>query len=611
MEENINQHIDIPPDILPPDENSQLLSYQLPHKLQMHESLTLRNRCIDGSDTGTGKTYSAVAECKTLQLRPFVICPKSVLTVWIDVCKKFDVELFGISNYEMLKNCRYYTADLEPTICPYMDKVYEEKEEKDVEKKPRKKGELKITKKEIKEIKVLTEKEKVRLARLKAFDKNHQDDIIDDEDDLVEELDLEESETNDKKPKKKKSISNNTRYDFYLPADVIVIFDEAHRCKNINTQTSKLMLGLAKCDNKILILSATITDKLKCFKPFGMFFNFYKEPSQFNAWIKNQMRLNAVKYKNKPYTDDQIKLDIIHNKIYPQYGSRMKIAELGELFPQNQIIAQCYYLENHIEVEKLYAEINDALISLACKEFVAEVLPALIYCRQKLEMLKVPIFMDLTREGLTSGYAIVIFVNYLETLNYLCYHLKDEAEEYGGIALVMGGQTIEERQANVNDFQQNKKRIIICMMQAGGVGISLHDLYGVARMSIISPSWTSIDVKQALGRIHRAGAKSPSIQKLVYVAKTYEEEICKLIKSKFSVMDALNDGDLIGKEIPKDVLEELEKPPKVNEQELITKEMQGDTQVDQTIINVPIDMRVKQVKKKQFKKSDKDRKKLL
>lgn len=591
------------------DENSKLLSYQLPHKLQMHEALRLKNRCIDGSDTGTGKTYAAIAECKTLNLRPFVICPKSVLTVWIDVCKQFNVELFGISNYEMLKNCRYFTSDLESTICPYMDKVYEEnKNAEQIEKKPRKKCETKINvgKKE-----KLSEKELVRLARLKAFDKNYQEKLIDDEDyvELIEDVEI-LTDDNDKKPKKKNQ-SNNTRYDFYLPDDVIVIFDEAHRCKNINTQTSKLLLGLAKSTNKILILSATITDKLKCFKPFGIFFNFYNEPSQFSTWMKNQMRLNTVKYKNKAYTEDQIKLDIIHNKIYPNFGSRMKILELGELFPQNQIIAQCYYLENHIEVEKLYAEINDALISLACKEFLASVLPALIYCRQKLEMLKVPIFMDLTREGLESGYAIVIFVNYLETLNYLCYHLKEEAEEYGGISLVMGGQTIEERHANVNDFQQNKKRIIICMMQAGGVGISLHDLHGIPRMSIISPSWNSIDVKQSLGRIHRAGSKTPAIQKLVYVAKTYEEEICKLIKTKFSVMDALNDGDLIGKDIPKDVLEELEKPPKVNEQELITKEMQGETKLDQTIINVPIDMRIKQVKKKQFKKSNKDCKKLL
>lgn len=578
------------------DENSKLLAYQLPHKLQMHESLILKNRCIDGSDTGTGKTYAAIAECKTLKMRPFVICPKSVLTVWIDVCKFFNVELFGISNYEMLKNCRYFTSDLEPTICPYMDKVFEENEQNKKTKTTTKKN----------------EKEMLREARLKRFDKlncvKNDFEINDDvENDNVENS---ENESKEKKPKKK-NISNNMRYDFYLPDDVIVIFDEAHRCKNLNTQTSKLLLGLAKCQNKILILSATITDKLKCFKPFGMFFNFYKEPSQFSAWLKNQMRLNAVKYKDKSYTDEQIKLDIIHNKIYPQYGSRMKISELGELFPQNQIIAQCYYLENHIEVEKLYAEINDALISLACKEALAEVLPKLIYCRQKLEMLKVPIFMDLTREGLENGYSIVIFVNYLETLNYLCYHLKDEVEEFGGIALVMGGQTIEERQTNVNDFQKNSKRIIICMMQAGGVGISLHDLYGVPRMSIISPSWTAIDVKQSLGRIHRAGAKSPSIQKLVYVAKTYEEEVCKLIKTKFSVMDALNDGDLIGKDIPKDVLEELEKPPKVNETELIKKEMKGETNVDQKIINVPIDIRVKQVKKKQFKKSTKDTKKSL
>lgn len=560
------------PEIL--DENAKLFSYQLPHKLQMHEALTIRNRCIDGSDTGTGKTFAAVAECKTLNLRPFVICPRSVLTVWIDVCKQFNVELFGISNYEMLKNCRYYTSDLEPTRCPYMDKVFEEIPEASVEPTNKIKKTTKTTK-TTKKIKTTTDENK------------------------------------EKKPTKKKTISKKIKYDFYLPHDVIVIFDEAHRCKNVHTQTSQLLLGLSRCANKILILSATITDKLECFKPFGIFFNFYKEPTQFKTWMKTQLRLNTVKYRNKCANEEKIMLDIIHNKVYPQYGSRMKISELGELFPSNQIIAQCYYLENHIEVEKLYAEINDAIVSLACKEFYADILPKLIYCRQKLEMLKVPIFMDLTREGLSSGNSVVIFVNYVDTLNYLCYHLKEEVEEHGGIAVIIGGQSIEERDANVNDFQKNKKRLIICMMQAGGVGISLHDLYGVPRISIISPSWTSIDVKQALGRIHRAGAKSPAIQRIVYVAQTYEEEICRLIKSKFSVMDALNDGDLIGKEIPKDVLEELEKPPKVDDMGVILKEIAGKSNIDTTIMEIPIDVRVKQVKKKKFKKSTKDTKVLL
>lgn len=62
--------------------------------------------------------------------------------------------------------------------------------------------------------------------------------------------------------------------------------------------------------------------------------------------------------------DQQKKLYVIHNALYPQYGSRLKISELGDLFPKNNILANCYYLENHEEVEKAYNEINKLLREL-------------------------------------------------------------------------------------------------------------------------------------------------------------------------------------------------------------------------------------------------------
>ena len=69
-------------------------------------------------------------------------------------------------------------------------------------------------------------------------------------------------------------------------------------------------------------------------------------------------------------------------------------------------------------------------------------------------------------------------------------------------------------------------------------------------MSIISPSWSGTDLVQALGRIHRAGSKSPAIQKIIYCAKTYEEQICALIRTKLKNLSAINDGDLIGPNYP-------------------------------------------------------------
>ena len=95
------------------------------------------------------------------------------------------------------------------------------------------------------------------------------------------------------------------------------------------------------------------------------------------------------------------------------------------------------------------------------------------------------------------------------------------------------------------------------MQQAGGVGISLHDIHGGhPRMSIISPSWAGYEMRQTLGRIHRAGSKTPAIQKIVYVAKTYEEQLCNIIKVKLRNIDALNDGDLDDFELKLNELEE-------------------------------------------------------
>ena len=189
-------------------------------------------------------------------------------------------------------------------------------------------------------------------------------------------------------------------------------------------------------------------------------------------------------------------------------------------------------------MDALYKEINVELENIKKLEDKSKALGVIIRNRMRIEMLKVTLFMDLAQEGIDSGYSIVIFVNYIGSLEYLCYHMKVDC-------VVKGGQTIEERDNMIKDFQANKKKIIIVMQQAGGVGISLHDIHGNhPRMSIISPGWSGSEIRQTLGRVHRAGSKTPAIQKIIYVAKTYEEQLCNIIKIKLRNIDALNDGEL-------------------------------------------------------------------
>lgn len=474
--------------------NKKLLSFQVAHVYQLQECLSLRNRVIDASDTGTGKTYCAIAVCSLLKLTPFIICPKSVIPNWNSVCNEFGVKYLGISNYEMLKNGNYYTENYEKVKCPYMD--------------------IEVT-----EVTQKIEK-----------DDNAKEQQIDAQD-LSQPLKLKKEPEINKYIKKRK-----LDYKFYLPKDTLVIFDEAHRCKNWSSQTSNLLIAISKSECKIMMLSATLTDKIDCFKPFGIVLDFYKVLDGYRPWIKSKEIIYKIKYEG--WSEEKKRLDIIHNAIFPHYGSRMKIKELGNLFPSNNITANSYFLEDHLKVEELYKEINKEIEDIHNLEKKSKALGLIIRNRMRIEMLKVTLFMELAQEALDSGYSVVIFVNYIGTLEYLCYHMKCDC-------IIKGGQGIEERDNMIKDFQSNKKKLIIIMQQAGGVGISLHDIHGNhPRMSIISPSWSGQEMRQTLGRIHRAGSKTPAIQKIVYVAKTYEEQLCNIIKIKLRNIDALNDGDL-------------------------------------------------------------------
>ena len=132
-----------------------------------------------------------------------------------------------------------------------------------------------------------------------------------------------------------------------------------------------------------------------------------------------------------------------------------------------------------------------------------------------------------------EGKSVVIFVNFRNTLNRLA-ELFDRKKIK--VSLMYGAKTTLQKaqiKANIKAFQDNKHRVIICTIQSGGVGISLHDLYGGhPRVSLISTGWSAQDLKQSLGRIHRAEGKSKCLQYIIFCADTIEDQICCNIREK-------------------------------------------------------------------------------
>jgi SNF2 family DNA or RNA helicase len=230
----------------------------------------------------------------------------------------------------------------------------------------------------------------------------------------------------------------------------------------------------------------------------------------------------------------------LNTQIFPSKGHRISIKDLGDLFPETRILPETFTVSEATQktVNELYGIINNALSSLKEKEVTdkGHHLTDLLRARQEIELLKIPVFVELAEDSLAENNSVVIIVNFTETLDVLSKRLNTKC-------VVHGSQTAQERENNIADFQSDKERIIILNIRSGGVGVSLHDLNGNhSRVSLISPSWSAQDVVQAVGRVWRAGGKSHSIQKIVYCANTVEEEICDTMKYKIDNINTINES---------------------------------------------------------------------
>lgn len=307
-----------------------------------------------------------------------------------------------------------------------------------------------------------------------------------------------------------------------IPNDVIIIYDEAHKCKNIHTINGKILYEMAKNpQNKILLLSATIADKaiyaiLLCYV-LRLFTNI--------EYGKDWISKNIKKHKNYMLG--------IRDVLFPNHASRMDISEIVEICPENRVIAECYETINEAEIEREYENIKFYVNNLDEK---GSGIGFIIKARQKIEFLKIPDFVNLTNYHLSKNKSVVIFVNYTATIKELSRLLNTEC-------LVYGEQDIRTREKNINDFNDDKQRVIICNIKTGGTGLSFHDLNGNhPRVSLISPCWSATDLMQALGRIFRAGVKTECEQYIIFSNCKNERYIQNNIKTKINSIGLLNEG---------------------------------------------------------------------
>jgi len=427
-----------------------LKPYQVTHVQKISENLSEKYICFDASDTGTGKTYSAIATAKHMKMDVFIVCPKTIVSLWIQIAKLFSVNLIGISNYELLIKMKYFDKKKTSKICPYIERS-----------------------------------------------------------------------------------QNDTEYKWKLPTNTMIIFDEVHRCCNPSAHVGQLLLSLKNIyseENPLLLISATLCDGPQKFKLFGVLLKWFHYYNNAFDWL-------APTYN--PVSASQM----IHQRLNANNNiCRIKISDLGDQFAKNQVSADYYDIKktDANRIDELHNQIIKSMEDITNKGDCDKKCGFTIGIRerQKIELLKVQIFVDLAREYLENNFSVIIFVNFTESLKLLSTELNTNC-------IIYGEQTLPQRLKNIEDFIEDKERIIICNIQAGGDSISLNDKNGTyKRISLISPPLSAIKLIQACGRNSRIDSKTNSLNKIVYANTKIEKKLCARLKDKCSVYSTITQQDL-------------------------------------------------------------------
>lgn len=480
-----------------------------PHQLEpvnhLIEILKHHRTAADLSDTGTGKTYVAAAVSNALKFPTLVVTPLVAINQWHRAADHFG-DQFSVINYEMLRTGRTPFGKWDKTPPPGMagERYYE----------------------------------CMACQRVVNFDK-------------FEPCYCHPQGIHCVQEKKKK-----WKYgEFHFHPNVgMVIFDEGHRCGALDSLNADMMFAARREVNRSLVLSATAACSPLKMYAMGYFLDVhtgdYDMPlsgrKKFYSWAcgygVRREPMRGLQWRVTP-AQQQIVMAEVRKQIIPARGVRVTVEDIPG-FPEREITSELYDLEEHGLIDRLYSDMEDSLQRLAERANgdadPNHPLTATLRARQKIELLKVPIAVELARDYMEKGYSVGVFVNFSETIRELRQRLNCDCFIDGS------PEGKRKRQSNIDRFQSHQSRLIIINNEAGGIAVDLPDLDGNhRRVGLVFPCFSAVTMRQVFGRFHRLVGKSICHYRIIFAAKTVETKVHKNLQTKLNNLDALNDLDLM------------------------------------------------------------------
>lgn len=321
----------------------------------------------------------------------------------------------------------------------------------------------------------------------------------------------------------------------------IIVLDESQNIKNINSQTTKAVL-LLNAKKRIALSGTPIENNLLELYSLFRFLN----PSMFGTV---QMFTNNYIVPIQKYSDTST-IKELRKKIYPFLLRRVKKEVLKDL-PDK--IEKLIYVDMNDEHRKYYEERRKYFYSMLEKNntvngevdkfFVLQAINELRHIvsspeidDRKIISSKKEVLMENIIEAIENGHKVLVFVNYLSSIERICESLKENKIKF----LKMTGQT-KDRQSLVDKFQNDSRyKAFVMTLKTGGVGLNL---VSADTIFIYDPWWNKTIENQAIDRAYRLGQDKTVFAYKMIMKNTIEEKILKLQEMKNKLLDDLISED--------------------------------------------------------------------
>lgn len=335
-----------------------------------------------------------------------------------------------------------------------------------------------------------------------------------------------------------------TLFTWNLPSGTLLIWDECHRCKAPFSQNTQMLIAARTQGFYNLLLSATACQDPTEMRSIGYVLGVHSLNSAaggLNSWFSWMKQHGCHKDPWNNWVAGNVKhLIPLNQRLYSTNCVRLTTDDLPGAFTKNQIITEPLAFSALPDIARFYKqhgitpEIVDQFLEHGGAGLGAHVLTDILRARQLAEAAKVPDIINMVNDAVDEGFSVAVFMNFRDSIAAL-------EVAFPTASVVVGGQGADERENNVQQFQSNQTRVILCNMAAGGVGVSLHDIHGGhPRMSLISPTYDVKSYIQTLGRIHRATGKTPALQRVLVASQTIEEKIVDSMEKKRHSLETLH-----------------------------------------------------------------------